>query len=268
VKYYSSGMYMRLAFSVAAHLETEILLVDEVLAVGDVAFQQKCLGKMGDVAKQGRTVLLVSHHLAAVQRLCSRSLLLSEGILIAEGATPSVMTRYLSLMQNGSNRPIRTRIDRDGDGSLRFVDFYVETETRGVTSTLYSGEGINLVIRYESVRSQALTNVSVSIPFFNSTGQHMFMCWTRMTGQDFGRVARKGEFRAHINKMPLSPGRYTVNVWCEVNGVLSDWVREAAVIHVTAGDFFGSGFLPPASHGGLMVDHFWEHEVLSSDGHD
>jgi lipopolysaccharide transport system ATP-binding protein len=96
VKFYSSGMYMRLAFSVAAHLEPEILLVDEVLAVGDAAFQQKCLGKMGDVAKQGRTVLFVSHNMAAIQRLCSKVILLEKGRISTVGDPASVTDVYLN----------------------------------------------------------------------------------------------------------------------------------------------------------------------------
>jgi len=95
VKRYSSGMYVRLAFAVAAHLEPEILLVDEVLAVGDAAFQKKCLGKMGDVAKEGRTVLFVSHNMSAIQRLCTRSLLFSDGNLILDDETQSVIQKYL-----------------------------------------------------------------------------------------------------------------------------------------------------------------------------
>jgi lipopolysaccharide transport system ATP-binding protein len=95
VKFYSSGMYVRLAFAVAAHLESEILLMDEVLAVGDAAFQKKCLGKMGDVAKEGRTILFVSHNMSAINRLCSRAVLLDEGKLVADGPAPEITAKYL-----------------------------------------------------------------------------------------------------------------------------------------------------------------------------
>src|ERR1017187_7336427 len=105
VKFYSSGMYVRLAFAVAAHLEPEILIVDEVLAVGDASFQKKCLGKMGEVAQQGRTVLLVSHNMEAVQSLCGRALLLSEGRLVDEGLAASVVSGYLRLAQGREEAP-------------------------------------------------------------------------------------------------------------------------------------------------------------------
>src|SRR5690606_29261463 len=103
VKHYSSGMYLRLAFAVAAHLEPEILIVDEVLAVGDASFQKKCLGKMGDVARQGRTVLFVSHNMDAVQRLCSRAMMLDRGLVAEEGAVAPVIARYLAARTTGSS---------------------------------------------------------------------------------------------------------------------------------------------------------------------
>jgi lipopolysaccharide transport system ATP-binding protein len=118
VKRYSSGMYVRLAFAVAAHLEPEILVIDEVLAVGDVAFQKKCLGKMQDVATLGRTVLFVSHNMAAVQTLCSRAVMLEEGCVVATGDTASVLTRYLQRGGEDSDR-----WSRDAQASTRPLQF-------------------------------------------------------------------------------------------------------------------------------------------------
>jgi lipopolysaccharide transport system ATP-binding protein len=259
IKHYSSGMYMRLAFSVAAHLEPEILLVDEVLAVGDAAFQKKCLGKMGDVAKEGRTVLFVSHHLAMIQKLCDRSVLLDQGKVTIYGQTLSVVSTYLSSINHRVVPRLVDRRDRQGDGALRFVQFFLETESRASTETVCTGERVTLVAKYESLDLRPLKNVSISIPFYDHMGQHMFMCWTRMTGHDFEHVERTGEFRALIPKFPLMPGSYTINIWCDVNGILADWVREAAVVNVVEGDFFGSGHLAPSSHGGLIVDHVWDY---------
>jgi lipopolysaccharide transport system ATP-binding protein len=122
VKRYSSGMYVRLAFAVAAHLEPEILLVDEVLAVGDIEFQRKCLGKMREVAGEGRTVFFVSHNLGAVQRLCSRALLLDSGRLVRDGATAEVVTAYLERAipeQSGSATVVPDDAQRNGTGEAR-----------------------------------------------------------------------------------------------------------------------------------------------------
>jgi len=126
VKHYSSGMYMRLAFAVAAHLEPDILLVDEVLAVGDVAFQQKCLGKMGEVAKHGRTVLFVSHQLSAIAQLCSRALLLGQGGIVKEGDPERVIDYYMNATLFGSNNGFMASAHSDKDlfiGKAQAVDF-------------------------------------------------------------------------------------------------------------------------------------------------
>jgi len=126
VKHYSSGMYVRLAFAVAAHLEPEILIVDEVLAVGDVAFQQKCLGKMGTVAREGRTVLFVSHNMAAIQSLCDRCILLNNGHIESDNTTDIVIQKYVAMFKTCCLSPLKDRTDRRGNGKLRFSNVYLK----------------------------------------------------------------------------------------------------------------------------------------------
>ena len=128
VKRYSSGMYVRLAFAVAAHLEPEILLVDEVLAVGDAQFQKKCLGKMDEVAKEGRTVLFVSHNLESVASLCEKCILLDNGNLRLYDRSKTVIDAYYSLNAPLQDTNLRQRTDRKGNGSLRFEQTWIETE--------------------------------------------------------------------------------------------------------------------------------------------
>jgi lipopolysaccharide transport system ATP-binding protein len=125
VKRYSSGMYVRLAFAVAAHLEPEILIVDEVLAVGDAQFQKKCLGKMEDVAeKEGRTVLFVSHNLSTVQNLCSMGIYLQLGEIQLQGCTEQVIEKYLDKSQNQiKSLNLKDRKDRKGTGNVKIIDF-------------------------------------------------------------------------------------------------------------------------------------------------
>jgi lipopolysaccharide transport system ATP-binding protein len=262
VKRYSSGMYVRLAFAVAAHLEPEILLVDEVLAVGDAIFQKKCLGKIGDVVKEGRTVLFVSHNMASVQNLCGRCFLIEKGKIILDGPTDSVVAEYLSAIQDRAKISLRDRLDREGGETLRFVNFHIESPTRGIIDTICVGETATLVAEYESNTPKPLKNVSVSISIFNNTGQHMITCWTRMTAQDFEQIASKGQFKAHIQKFPLMPGRYTMNLWCEANGIVVDWVREAMVIDVIEGDFFGTGQIGPRNRTGVIVEHDWSYKAI------
>jgi len=261
VKRYSSGMYVRLAFAVAAYLEPEILLVDEVLAVGDVAFQKKCLGKISDVAKEGRTVLFVSHNMAVISNLCERCLLLDSGRIVIDGSVNASIECYISSIQTLNQFiPLHSRVDRQGNGRLRFTNFKISSPTRAITDTVVTGENVSLTIEYEA-DSEKLKNVSISIPFYNHLGQPIFMCWTRLVGQDFELVERRGRFIVEIPKLPLMPGKYSLNLYCEVNGVLADWIQEAVSITVLEGDFFGTGMTLPSVTGGVAIEHSWRYET-------
>ncbi len=264
VKYYSSGMYVRLAFAVAAHLEPEILLVDEVLAVGDAAFQRKCLGKMGDVAKEGRTVLFVSHNMAAVSGLCKRGIVLERGEIVFSGSVDNAISHYGSLIDsiNYQLKPLRERIDREGSGAFRFINVSFRTPSRGITDTLFTGETVFILLDYESDSLEPLQNVSISIPFYNYLGQSIFMCWTRLLDQDFEQIPPRGRIVAEIPKFPLKEGKYYINLWCEVNGVLADWVKEAATVNVIEADFFSTGKMPPHGHGLIVVEHSFTCETF------
>ena len=128
MKRYSSGMQLRLAFSVAAHLEPEILIVDEVLSVGDLAFQQKCLGRMEQASREGRTVVFISHSLPSVVNLCDRAIMLSQGRVAATGKVGEVVDAYVGDVTSDLERGIRDRKNRDGSGKLRFVDVHLERD--------------------------------------------------------------------------------------------------------------------------------------------
>jgi lipopolysaccharide transport system ATP-binding protein len=162
VKHYSSGMYLRLAFAVAAHLEPEILLIDEVLAVGDIAFQRKCLGKMGDVARQGRTILFVSHNMAAVESVCSTAYLLENGQLVESGTTKTVVNAYLSAIPVLCNTSLEHRTDRQGNGRLRFTDIEFRSDDGVPTAVVQAGKTLLISVAYAST-SEAVKNVEISI---------------------------------------------------------------------------------------------------------
>jgi len=257
VKHYSSGMYVRLAFAVAAHLEPDILLVDEVLAVGDALFQQKCLGTMRDVASSGRTVLFVSHNLAAVEGLCQRALLLERGRLTFCGQVAPALQRYLSGAPAAGQPSLRERTDRSGNQRLRFTGLRF-CAPAGQTDTFLTGQDFRLEMDYEA--QGRLRHVSVSVPFFTLLGQSVFVTWTRVSDGDFETLPPRGTFILEIPRLPLRAGTYTVNLYCEVNGLLADWVKEAARFHVVEGDYFGSGRMPPAGHGLIVVDHRFSYE--------
>ena len=162
VKRYSSGMYVRLAFAVAAHLEPDILIVDEVLAVGDVGFQKKCLGKMDNVTKEGRTVLLVSHNLAAVRSLCKRSVLLTNGRLEIEGTSEKVIHRYLAQQQEIGSEQTPARIEADRD-YYNWVEGFSLNADKGKNLTFYCGDHIILEFAVESPRHLSQMTVGITL---------------------------------------------------------------------------------------------------------
>ncbi len=152
VKHYSSGMYVRLAFAVAAHLEPEVLLVDEVLAVGDVPFQKKCLSKMGDVAGRGRTVLFVSHNLFAVRQLCTRCILIDGGKIVADGPTPQTLRTFNDRLRNykiDANAYLKQRLEGHS-GIVRFTSFRIEDATGNEKYDFHPGDTIRIAIDYEA----------------------------------------------------------------------------------------------------------------------
>ena len=254
VKHYSSGMYLRLAFAVAAHLEPEILLVDEVLAVGDAAFQKKCLGKMQDVTAQGRTVLFVSHNMAAVQALCHRGILLSEGQVAVDANARDAVTAYLADSVNIAGQSLAGRKDREGSGQLRFTEFWLENRAGIRVSEAIVGEDIRFCFAYRAAKP--LRNVLVAFTLQQYIDDPIINCKTSDVQKDFPLIPETGVFVCEVKKFPLRAARYTGNVYSEVNRYLTDWVRDAFLVDVVDGDFYGTGKL--ASKGKLLVLHDWD----------
>jgi homopolymeric O-antigen transport system ATP-binding protein len=261
VKHYSSGMYVRLAFAVAAHLQPEILLVDEVLAVGDNAFQKKCLGKMGEVAKAGRTIIFVSHNMAAVEGLCTTAHMLAEGRIVQSGRTSEVIEGYLTSFSALTGVPVEHRTDRKGDGKLTFTDIQITSDGLP-TPFVQCGKDVEFSVGYKGA-GQSLRNVEVSMDIFAQSGQCMVMLNNEMLGVEFATVPSVGRFKCRVPRLCLSPGQYHITLFCTVNGSIADWVQQAAVLTVEAGDFFGSGRLPPSSHGGVLVPQTWQVEDVT-----
>jgi lipopolysaccharide transport system ATP-binding protein len=256
VKHYSSGMKVRLAFSVAAHLEPEILIVDEVLAVGDVAFQQKCLGKMSDTVKQGRTVLFVSHNMAAVMGLCSRAYLGSAGQIAGEGLPIEVVRKYLAETSQAAPASVEEREDRQGTGETRFVKVgIVDGEGRPIDTAL-CGQDIGIVASYRSRDDRSIARGDIHIAFYTSLGQFMFNCSSEGSGSAFDVLPASGEVVCHIPELPLAPGKYAFNLYLAVGGGVVDWVQQAGYLDVSAGDYFGTGQLRTHREG-FLVKHKW-----------
>jgi lipopolysaccharide transport system ATP-binding protein len=257
VKRYSSGMYVRLAFGVAAHLEPDILLVDEVLAVGDAAFQKKCLGKMGNVVKEGRTVLFVSHNMAAITSLCTRALLIEGGRLELSSSPQTVIEEYLSKSRTNACIPVSERKDRKGNGRVRFTHVSVLNDRREEVETVISGEDISISIEYDILGAEPLYNAAIQIKFFGFLGQPLFACLSRAAFGESLSLAPGARIFCNIPRLPLRSGIYTYTIWCTVGETLEDYVPEAGKLTVVEGDFFGTGKFPARNTGDFLVAHQW-----------
>ena len=249
VKRYSSGMSVRLGFAVAAHLEPDILIVDEVLAVGDAAFQKKCLAKMGDVSGEGRTILFVSHNMPAVETLCGTGLLLDHGRVEAEGGAREVVEEYSERVASLQTVPLRDRVDRQGDGRLRI---------QAVQSMLRTGTDSEIRLSYGA--AEHLSQVDIAVGLFGSRGEGAAHLATESVGESLELPSGRGTITCRLPRLPLLPGTYSLNVYCTVNGTIADWVTDAATVEVLPGDFFGTGRLPPLGYGSVAVAHSWATE--------
>jgi len=215
VKKYSSGMYTRLAFSVAAHLEPEILIVDEVLAVGDVQFQKKCLGKMQSISQdQGRTVLFVSHSMDAIQRLCSKCLMLEKGTLVANDVTSNVMAIYFSTNSQESlpNTWIDlSNVNRSGTGEARFSKFQYSSFNDVTSSNPYPDGALEFILSIESDQRRSVGSLAVTI--YNNLGVKLVNADIAALGQIVTLNEGQNVFKLKIEELHLNPGMYAIGFW-------------------------------------------------------
>lgn len=256
VKRYSSGMYVRLAFAVAAHLEPEILIVDEVLAVGDAEFQRKCLGKMKDVSGEGRTVLFVSHNMAAIQNLCSKAILLSGGKVEMAGETNKVISGYLSTGNATNAIPVNHRTDRQGDGRLKFTGVsFIDSRSEKPISEIQSGSDIKIRLHIEK-KSPVLKDVAITMGINDEMEQRICLLSNDITAQRTDlHENSKSYFEIEIKKFPLTPGKYNVTLFSSSCGETTDWIQNAFYFDVCSGDFYGTGKEIPNGQGNFLLNY-------------
>jgi lipopolysaccharide transport system ATP-binding protein len=266
VKRYSTGMRLRLAFAVAAHLEPEILIVDEVLSVGDLAFQERCLGRMNEVAAEGRTILFVSHNLVAVRNFCQRCMLLSGGRKIAEGPTDEVVDTYIQGVARGESGTCLEELkDRGGTGELRFREVALEANGHPIDSPA-TGQSFDFAISYKTADDGSLRNVNFAILITTEIGQLILHLSTREAGALLGEIPGRGQVRCRVPRCPLPAGEYTVALWADIAGEPLDTVEPAFELAVRDGDFFGSGQTQQPSERSVLVDHNWSVAPVGDDG--
>lgn len=266
VKRYSSGMRVRLAFAVAAHLEPEILIIDEVLAVGDASFQQKCLGKIGEVAKAGRTVIFVSHNTAAVENLCRRGIVLSHGRVAFDGTQTEAIGYYLNSI-GGGGRSLRERTDRSGSGEIRVVGIEFRDTSGKPVGAAMSGRDLDVWLHFENHTSRTPPELAARINVMTPYGVPVFSHSNRFTNASFGKLPSAGAFVCRIPRLPLPAANYQIEVRIAPDLRSPDpydLVVNAAELSVAGGDFFGSGFVPTIRGGVALVEAAWRLESDSS----
>ena len=258
MKHYSSGMYMRLAFSVAAHLEPEILLVDEVLAVGDTQFQKKCLGKMGDIAKEGRTVIYVSHNMNSIKDLCENAILLQNGKIVLNDRVDKVIKKYLLDFQDLSRKSVIMRSDRRGMGRIKIQKIIINGG-----KIVRSGEKYEILIDYASNHKNFLKNCRLGLTFKDFSDQYLFICATEVYFNQPLNLPPNGLIKCIIDKLPLTEGDYFIDAFFEVNNTIEDWIFNAISFKVLPGKYYmGLRQYPPGYEGkGVLVDHKWAYSL-------
>ena len=254
VKRYSSGMYVRLAFAVAAHLEPEILIVDEVLAVGDVAFQSKCINKMREVGSHGRTVLFVSHNLGSLQQLCMRGILLRNGNITADLPIKQAVGCYLQGLQTLASEPLDRRTDRNGSGEVRLRAIRISMGRAAPPNILATGRPAEFEFELMDTRR----GLDVTFTIFDSLGHPISNFDTRRAGpQDRLRADPTDRVVCRIEELPLLPGSYRVNVIVRMNRAIVDHVEGAAFFDVEAGVIGGRPSELNDAWSRVHISHAW-----------
>lgn len=255
VKRYSSGMYVRLAFSVAAHLDAEVLIVDEVLAVGDFEFQKRCLKKMREVSGSGRTVLLVSHNMTAVQGLCTRAILFERGRIVADGTPPEVIQAYTEKREEAADMdatPLARRTDRTGNGAFRFVDASAASPRRSPVT----GQDMWIRLVLENPSDRALSDVNIALGVDNYLGERVTILTTQAVNANIAELAPgRTEVEFRIPRAPFVPGQYYFTLFGTAGGVVADWIQMAASFQVDHGDFYGTGEHAPTGQGSILIPY-------------
>ncbi len=253
VKFYSSGMKVRLGFSVAAHLEPEILIIDEVLAVGDYEFQQKCLGKMEDVSKnQGRTVLFVSHNMAAVQHLCPQALLLRDGKLVKRGETLDVFETYLNKIEASNQLNLeQAGIKGEGNQNIVLKEIAIHGDKQK-GSAVCAGQDFSIALHYSVAEDCAVEKARIDIRIDNSLNQRLL--WFSSKREDFIDLA-KGHLAFSIPSCPLVPDEYLLTVFITDGTDIANWYPQVMRFRVEEAQYFSNGLEIPKGQSHIIYPY-------------
>ena len=262
VKRFSSGMYVRLAFSIAAHLDPEILIVDEVLAVGDVAFQKKCLGRLAEACTQAKTVLFVSHNLAIIENICNRAVVLQKGRLVFNGTAREGIQYYLENLVGEDVSTTSHQVDltcapgrpERYQPQLELLELYT-ADKEPVNGVLPVGSALRAVIQVNL--AQPSTSFDASIAFDTLAGQRICTAHSAYEpNRQHERSTGRHTFVCEIPSLPLLPGEYKVSVGLDITNAEADWVDDAMRLTILKSDFYGTGVIP--TRGVFLMQNRWK----------
>ncbi len=256
IKRYSSGMRVRLGFAIAAHLDPEILIVDEVLAVGDAEFQKRAIGKMQDISKgEGRTVLFVSHNMTSIKNLCKTGVLMKNGKIDYIGDIDTTIDKYLTEQEERSNTKISEIKDRQGDGSIKFTDIEYFGKNGEKRDTFEVGEPMTIRINFKvNSKPSKITTARIDMPINDKLGNKITWLSTYMYTDIID--LNKGMVEFYIPKVLLAEGTYTVNLLAQINGQLSDWIRNVSHFYIEFHNFYKYGHTIPIGQGNFITDFY------------
>ena len=253
VKRYSSGMYVRLAFAVAAHLEPEILIVDEVLAVGDAEFQKKAIGKMKDVSmNDGRTVLFVSHNMVAIQNLCKSAMLLSNGMIKEIGDTGNIISKYFAVNKNKAV-PLGEIKERTGNDALQFIHGNIKIKDSDIDKVVDTFSDVVFELEFKTKQNYGIDKVRIDIGINNKTGDRI--AWLSSDTIGHNPDLSSGKINFQIPNFPLAPGDYTCNLYSEINNEVADWLTDVLEFSVAEKDYYLTGKTVPSNQGDVLLKY-------------
>ncbi len=261
-KRYSSGMTVRLAFAVAAFLEPEILVVDEVLAVGDAEFQKKAIGKMQDISKrEGRTVLFVSHNMAAVKSLCTKGIVLEHGKVVFDGESNAAVDFYLTNNSNKINTDLLSRTDRRGSGELKFSSVCLLNEKGDSVLEIVSGDSVRFRLAFEQLKNTSAENLVFGVVFRDINEVKVADFYSDEMGITFDKVLQNGYVDLEIPKLLLRGGVYSLDIVVQ-NGKIAvnqiDLLHDVFEFNVFPGDIWRSGRINRATNVAIVEAQFRE----------
>lgn len=259
VKRYSSGMYVRLAFSIAAHLEPDILIVDEVLAVGDAAFQKKCIHKMKEISeKNGRTILFVSHVMASIQSLCSKTILLDNGKVRFIGNVEEGINKYLESKEKTHFSSIEESKDRQGNGKVIFSDFYFENENGVRIDTILTGHALSLVFKLKKCVAGVVSEIDLGFSLHDNYDIGLSNVYSSYQKKIFDSNEEYFLVKFVLPEVNFSPGYLSVRGRVLVSGEESDYYNNVlGGILVEMGDFYKTGVIGQTNWGKYLIKGQW-----------